>query len=166
MYRDDNRDFWPNSHYSSGKPCYNYVQSLGKSKYWSRNYAELASGKSTQLRCPATEFKPETVDAANPTVDDWYNFQAYGSVYNNNVGSSGAGSNWLNSLIPLGMQSLYRGVDKYADSNTASKYHSISPSQLVWFADSLRPDQEKASMKLYMWTYDQTGSVSVGRPDA
>ena len=149
MYRDDHRDQWCQSNYGNNAAIYPYVRSMGRAKYWARDYASLTGDKTAFLRCPAIGFKPESVNADNPGEVDWLNFQAYGSIYNNNTGSTGAGANPFRSLVPFNNPRLYRGGKK--ESDAANKLETVSPSKLVWFADGISPDWGRMMSQLLVF---------------
>ena len=155
MYRDDNRDQWCSSNYGNNAAIYPYVKSMGKAKYWARDYASLTADKTAFLRCPAIGFKPESVNPASVGDGEWINFQAYGSIYNNNTGATGVGANPFRSLVPFNNPRLYRGGKK--ESDAANKLTTISPSKLVWFADGFSTKQQRMMSQLVLWFDDIEG---------
>lgn len=146
MYRDDNRDQWCQSNYGNNAAVYPYVRSMGRAKYWARDYVSLTADKTAFLRCPAIGFKSESVNVDNPGDGEWLNFQAYGSIYNNNTSATGVGANPFRSLVPFGYPRLYQGGKK--ESDAANKLITISPSKLVWFADGISPETGKMMSQL------------------
>ena len=170
MYRNDNREMWCMSNSvgsgTSARALYAWVREMGKCKYWSREYKALAEDKATFLRCPVVEYKEDPdVNLDNPSFGNWINFQSYGSVYNNNTASE---KNWAQSLIPFGNQYMYRGAKgPYSSCNdykSESKCYPISPSKVIWFADSMRINRGIACSRLYGWDEDVTHET--GRPYA
>ena len=167
MYRNDNREMWCMSN-SVGtgtvRAQYVWVRDMGKCKYWSKEYRALAEDKGTFLRCPTVEYKADPdVNMDNPDFSGWLNFQAYGSVYNNNTG----GGNWAQSLVPFGNQYLFRGVrGPYAGNywKQEANCYPISPSKVVWFADTMRINKGIACSQLYGW--DEALTSTTGRPYA
>jgi prepilin-type N-terminal cleavage/methylation domain-containing protein len=160
LYRHDNRDQWCQSNSASNNaPIYPYVKAMGRAKHWARDYAALIGNNTPFLRCPAIGFKPETVNPNNVSDGEWLNFQAYGSVYNNNTGDTALGGNPFRSLIPFNNGNMYRGNDKEGDN--ASKLKSIAPSNVIWFADDISPAQQRMSSQLLTW--DPTDSDRGGR---
>ena len=158
LYRNDNRDQWCQSNSGNNAAVYPYVKAMGRARHWSRDYAALTGEKSSFLRCPAIGFKPESVDANSVGDGQWLAFQAYGSVYNNNTGATGAGANPFRSLVPFNISNLYRATDKEGDD--ASRLKSISPSQVVWFADGISPANKKMHSQLLTWAVDDGGERS------
>ena len=60
LYRNDNRDQWCSGNsLSTDNPIVPYVYAMGRGGYWSSKYSELASAKSSFLRCPTIGLKPE-----------------------------------------------------------------------------------------------------------
>ena len=157
MYRNDNRDQWP----MSNSP-YPYVQALGIGRYWPREYRILASPNAAFLRCPTIGFKPDAdINYTTPTNANWRDFQAYGSVYNSNSLSTSA-YNWAKTVIPFSNQKLYRGVEnKAAGSSGVDGAVPVSPSKMLWLADSLRPDKKQMSLRLQ--TSYSSGDLSMPR---
>ena len=157
MYRNDNREQWP----MSNSP-YPYVQALGIGRYWPKEYRILASPDAAFLRCPAIGFKPDAdINYTTPTNANWRDFQAYGSVYNTNSLSTSA-YNWAKTVIPFGQQKLYRGVEnKAAGSGGVDGAIIVSPSKMLWLADSLRPDKKQMSLRLQ--TSYSAGDVTMPR---
>jgi len=152
MYRDDHRDQWCQSNYGNNAAVYPYVKSMGRAKYWPKEYRALTSDKSSFLRCPAIGFKPETVNPDSVSDGDWLNFQAYGSVYNNNTGDTGTGANPFRSLVPFNNPRLYRGGKK--EDTAAGALTAISPAQIVWFADGISPETGKMMSQLLCFSAD------------
>ena len=157
MYRNDNREQWP----MSNSP-YPYVQALGIGKYWPKEYRILASSDAAFLRCPSIGFKQDPdINYTTPTNANWRDFQAYGSVYNSNSLSTSA-YNWAKTVIPFGNQKLYRGVEnKAAGSGGVDGAIIVSPSKMLWLADSLRPDKKQMSLRLQ--TSYSSGDVTMPR---
>ncbi len=122
MYRNDNREQWCNS---NGMP--RYVKRMGMAKYWTADTESLQTGE-IFLRCPS-------IPAQEP-FDSTEDIQAYGSVYNNNATSA---ANWARSVVPMGDPHMYLGHDNYDDRGISGKYHAISPSQVIWFGDTVKP---------------------------
>ena len=145
LYRNDNRDQWCQGNTMNGgvEPLVPYVWAMGRSGHWSRSYRMLYDNPRFLL-CPAVEKKKDNdIDFNNPSPTNWFRFQAYGSVYNNN--SSVTPYNWAKSLVPFGNQRMYRG-GKYRDP--VDKLEQISPSQVAWFADGIRPDRAQMTTLL------------------
>ena len=161
MYRDDHRDQWCQSNYGNNAAVYPYVRSMGRAKYWAKEYRALTSDKSSFLRCPAIGFKPETVNPDSVSDNGWLNFQAYGSVYNNNTGDTGTGANPFRSLVPFNNVNMYRGNDK--EGGNASTLKPISPSQVIWFADDISPAQQQMASQLLTWDPTDTDKGNRGR---
>ena len=159
MYRDDHRDQWCQSNTGNNAAIYPYVRSMGRAKYWARDYASLTGDKTAFLRCPAIGFKPESVNVNNPGDGDWLNFQSYGSIYNNNTGATGVGHNPFRSLIPFNNPRLYRGGKN--ESDAANKLETISPSKLVWFADGISPDSGKMMSQLLGFENEDRGRARI-----
>ena len=165
LYRNDNRDQWCSGNtLSTDNPIVPYVYAMGRGGYWSSKYSELASAKSSFLRCPTIGLKPEPeVDPDNPTWDNWFNFQAYPSVYQNNAGDTPP--TWNGSVIPFANPKIYRGGN-YKDA--VSKLVQISPSDVIWFSDGIRPSADAAYQRIAsrLLCYHTTGSTSYCRPYA
>ena len=155
IYRDDNRDQWCQSNYGNNAAVYPYVKSMGRARYWARDYASLMAGEDSFLRCPSIGKKPESVDPNNVGDGEWIAFQSYGSVYNNNTGGTGPGANPFRSLVPFNNGNMYRGNDK--ESDNASKLKTISPSQVIWFADGISPTRQRMHSQLLTWAVDDGG---------
>ena len=161
LYRHDHRDRWCQSNYGNNAAIYPYVRSMGRARHWSRDYAALIGNNTPFLRCPAIGFKNETVNPHSAGDGDWLNFQAYGSVYNNNTGATGVGANPFRSLIPFNNGNMYRGNDK--ESDNASKLKPISPSQVLWFADDISPERQRMTSQLLTWDPADTDRGDRGR---
>ena len=162
MYRDDNRDRWCQSNYGNNAAIYPYVKSMGLAGYWSRNYADLASEKGgSRLRCPSIGFQEESIDTSNVGENQWLNFQAYASIYNNNTGDTVAGGNPFRSLIPFNLPQLYRGAAN--DDAAVSELAPISPTQLIWFADAISPARRRMTLQLLSWDHTDTDQGDRGR---
>ena len=144
MYRNDHRNMWP----MSNSP-YPYVQALGKAKFWSGDYRTLTTSTGDFLRCPSIGFKPDSdLNFTNPTNANWRDFQAFGSVYNTNSLSTNP-NNWARTVMPFGDSRLYRGMEnKNAGSTGVADAVPVSPTRLLWLADSLRPDKKQMSLRL------------------
>ena len=156
LYRDDHRDQWCQSNYGNNAAIYPYVKAMGRAGYWSRSYADLASEKGgAPLRCPSVGFQPEEIDPAHAGDGEWLNFQAYASVYNNNTGDTAVGGNPFRSLIPFNLPQLYRGAENEGDA--VSKLVTISPSQVIWFADGLSRARRRMAAQLLTMAYDDDG---------
>ena len=162
MYRNSNRDQW-----CSGDRVGNtrsqsmpYVRAMGRAGHWSDDYRELASEKGSFLRCPSIGFKTETgVDAGNPTMEDWFQFQAYPSIYNNTSGEPGA--NWAASIVPFSNPHMYRGGALGCEVRSLVK---IAPTNIVWFVDGVRPDLGRLGPQL--WAHHADDHLNYARPFA
>lgn len=162
LYRNSNRDQW-----CSGDRVGNtrsqslpYVYAMGRGGQWSDDYRELTSAKSSFLRCPSVGFKAESgVDPANPTMEDWFQFQSYSSIYNNTSGEGAA--NWAASVIPFSNPKMYRGGARGCNVNALAK---IAPTNIVWFSDGLRTDLERMGSQL--WAYHADDHSNYARPFA
>ena len=161
LYRHDNRDQWCSSNYGNNAAVYPYVRSMGRARHWAKDYKSLMADKDSFLRCPTIGVKPETINTDNVGDGQWLNFQAYGSVYNNNTGATGAGANPFRSLVPFNNGNLYRGTDKEGDD--ASKLRSISPSQVIWFSDDISPTRQRITSQLLTWDPSNTDQGDRGR---
>lgn len=144
IYRNDHRDMWP----MSNSP-YPYVQALAIAKYWTGDYRALTGPGGNFLRCPSIGFKEDSsINFDTPTNANWRDFQAFGSVYNSNSLSTSQ-YNWAKTVIPFGNAKLYRGMEsKSAGDNGVDGAIPISPSQMLWLTDSLRPDKKQMSLRL------------------
>ncbi len=138
MYRNDNREQWCNGNQ------YPYVRAMGWAKYWAFDQEALKNNASF-LRCPAVEEKPYT--GTSEIV------QAYGSIYNNQMHSSAYA--YGGKMVPLGNMRLYDACSSY--SNRPAVAEKISPSQMLWFADSMAPGNQKQCQFLCTWS----GGISV-----
>jgi len=156
LYRDDHRDQWCQSNSGNNAPVYPYVKSMGRAKYWPREYRALTSEKSSFLRCPTVGFKPESLNPDNISDGEWMIFQSYASVYNNNTGDTAStGANPFRSLVPFNNPRLYRGGKK--ESDPSGKLETVSPSKLVWFADGISPTRQQMHSQLLTWNVDDNG---------
>ncbi len=162
MYRNSNRDQWCSGDRvgNTRSQMMTYVHALGRGGQLSDNYRELTTEKGSFLRCPSVGFKTEPgVDADNPTMEDWFQFQAYPSIYNNTAGEPGA--NWAASVIPFSNSKMYRGG---ALGSEVSALVQIAPTNIVWFSDGLRPDQQKLGPQL--WAHHADDHLNYARPFA
>ena len=133
LYRDDNRDQWCQSNSGNNAAVYPYVKSMGRAKYWPREYRALTSEKSSFLRCPTVGFKPESVNPDNVGDGEWLIFQAYASIYNNNTGSTSWATKDTLWGISFNHASYSRGYLKTNDSKPVDE--NVPLSRRVWFAD-------------------------------
>jgi prepilin-type N-terminal cleavage/methylation domain-containing protein len=155
LYRDDHRDQWCSSNYGNNAAVYPYVRSMGRAKYWARDFKVLASQKDSFLRCPSIEKNPDSVNFDNPNDNEWLIFQAYASVYNNNTSATGFGANPFRSLVPFNNPNMYRGGRK--ESDPVGDLTAVSPSKLVWFADGFSPTRRQMHSQLLTWAVDDNG---------
>ena len=165
-YRDQNNDQWcqGNTVGATNNPVVPYVYAMGREGLWSDDYKALASTEGDFLRCPSVGFKPEPeVNTNNLTWDNWFNFQAYASVYQNNAG--GTPPTWHKSLIPFNNENLYYGGEYQAPP---SRLIRIPRGRMVWFSDGIRPHPEAAyqRMSTRLIAYYTAGNTSYSRPYA
>ena len=166
QYRNQNKDQWcqGNTVGSTGNPVVPYVYAMGREGLWSDDYKALASEGGDFLRCPSVGFKPEPeVNTNNLTWDNWFNFQAYASVYQNNAG--GASPTWHKSLIPFANEKLYYGGEYQAPANTLIR---IPRGRMIWFSDGIRPHPESGYQRMAtrLIAYHTAGNTSYSRPYA
>lgn len=166
QYRNNNANHWCSGDSVGGtrNPVVPYVYSLGVEGILPSEYKALTSKAESILRCPSVGFKPEPgVNPDNPTWDDWFNFQAYPSIYNDD--SSRTTSAWHRSLIPFNNGKLRRGGELGAAANTLI---DVSPSNMLWFSDGVRPNSDPNELRMsarLMCRYE-TGKQEYSRPYA
>lgn len=145
-------------------PAVPYVYSMGVVGLWSSEYKALASKAGDFLRCPSVGFKaePEAHPDA-PTMDDWFNFQAYPSICTDDSGSTP--NVWHRSLIPFNSGKLHRGGDYGAAASTLIE---VAPSNILWFSDGIRPDPDtkRQRMSARLMCRYETGKTEYSRPYA
>ena len=165
QYRNNNANHWcsGDSVGNTRNPIVPYVYSLGMEGMLPGEYKALASKSASFLRCPSVGFKAEPeVNPDNPTWDDWFNFQAYPSIYNDD--SAGA-SSWHRSLIPFNNNKIRRGGDY---GTAASALIDLPYSNIIWFSDGIRPDadQKRQRMSARLLCRYETGKTEYSRPYA
>ena len=165
QYRNDNNNQWCQGNtVGNANPIIPYVYAMGVSGYWSKDYKALTSKAGEFMRCPSVGFKAEPeVNPDNPTWDNWFNFQTYPSIYQNNAG--GTPPTWNGSVIQFNFERMYRGGEYKA---SVSSLIPISPSSLVWFSDGIRPHPNTAYQRMAsrLLAYYATGNTTYCRPYA
>lgn len=165
QYRNNNANQWcsGDSVGNTRNPVVPYVYSLGVEGILPTDYKTLASKADSFLRCPAVGFKAEPeVDPDHPTWDNWFNFQAYPSIYNDDSAGS---SSWHGSIIPFNNNKVRRG-GKLGDP--VSALIPVAPSNILWFSDGIRPETEQSKQRMsarLMCRYE-TGKPEYSRPYA
>ena len=165
QYRNNNANHWcsGDSVGNTRNPVVPYVYSLGVEGILPGEYKALISKGESFLRCPSVGFKAEPeVNPDNPTWNDWFNFQAYPSIYNDDCAGS---SSWHRSLIPFNNNKVRRGGELGA---AASALIEVPPSNILWFSDGIRPDADPAKQRMsarLMCRYE-TGKTEYSRPYA
>ena len=165
QYRNNNADHWcsGDSVGNTRNPIVPYVYSLGVEGILPSEYKALASKAESFLRCPSVGFKAEPeVNPDNPTMEDWFNFQAYPSIYNDDCAAS---HSWHRSLIPFNNNKVHRGGDLGA---AASSLTMVAPTGIIWFSDGIRPDTDTAKQRMsarLLCRYE-TGKREYSRPYA
>ena len=135
MYRGDNREMWMN-----GNSVYHtWFVVMGWAKYWSTRWSDVQRGN-TYTRCPKYELQ-EPVGIANDG-----RAQTYGSIFNVSWGSSG-NPLFYRQPIPLNHPDFTKGYEKLDDAGSEN-FVSVSPSQIVWFADSMSTETKRCQERL------------------
>ena len=165
QYRNNHVNHWcsGDSVGATRNPVVPYVYAMGVTGIWSDSYKSLTSEAGDFLRCPAVGFKPEPgVDPANPTMEDWFNFQAYPSIFNDD---SAARNSWHSSMIQFNNEKVFRGGELDAAPSSLIK---IPPSDLLWFSDGIRPeaDKNRQRMSSRLLCRYETGKLEYSRPYA
>ena len=165
QYRDNHVNHWcsGDSVGNTKNAVVPYVYAVGLTGIWSDSYKSLTSEAGDFLRCPSVGFKPEPgVDPANPTMENWFNFQAYPSIFNDDS----AGSNpWHRSIIPFNNEKVFRGGELGAAPSSLIK---IPPGNMIWFSDGIRPeaDRDRQRMSSRLLCRYETGRLEYSRPYA
>ena len=167
QYRNNNANHWcgGDSVGNTRNPVVPYVYAMGMEGIWSGDYKTLASKSESFLRCPAVGFKAEPeVNPDRPTMNDWFNFQAYPSICNDDSGNSS--SSWHRSLIPFNNEKLRRGGELNAPASAL--IGGLPYSNILWFGDGIRPeaDPERQRMSARLMCRYETGKPEYSRPYA
>ncbi len=165
QYRNNNANQWcgGDSVGNTRNPIVPYVYALGVEGILPSDYKALASKADSFLRCPSVGFKAEPgVDPDAPTWDDWFNFQAYPSICNDDSASP---SSWHRSIIPFNNNKVRRGGELGA---AASALIDVPPSNILWFSDGVRPasDPKNLRMSARLMCRYETGKPEYSRPYA
>ena len=145
QYRNNNANHWcsGDSVGNTRNPVVPYVYSLGVEGILPNDYKALTAKAESFLRCPSVGFKAEPeVNPDQPSWENWFNFQAYPSIYNDDCAGS---SSWHRSLIPFNNSKIRRGGELGA---AASSLIEVPPSNILWFSDGIRPDADPAKRRM------------------
>lgn len=166
QYRNANKDQWCSGGFTRGahQPVMPWIYALGIEGMIPDKYADLNGEAGAFLRCPAVGHKSDPdVNANDPTMDDWFRFQSYASVYNNASSAATSAGNPFRSTIKFNEKKLYRGGDLDAP---VSALVEIPPSTLLWFSDGLRPDKEQLNSLLCTRFSADAADAELARPYA
>ena len=130
-YVDDWKGIWgaPNSADSKTSWVANCIRGKYLPGVWENYRAKY--GTNRYSACPSFTWTPETQESV----------MVYGSVYNSNSGSSKPDPAWG---IAMYRQGLENGYKCDSSGNKADFYRTVSPSDRIWFADSVNRAKQHA----------------------